>query len=156
MLPRTYILVVVASLLSGCSQFVCQSPRSEPIEQELELWHSSGGPGPIMTFLSIDSSGLMIYEDQRGQRRCVTIGPPELEQLRTGMASEGLIEAAKLAEQRGVGYFDFEEIGISTPAWSATFPTETLTPEVEDLLRSLATLVKRHFGKPVPWIASKN
>ena len=104
-----------------------------------------------MTFLDIDHEGKASYTNPRSRKSCGRISSQKLDMIREILIDESFLERAKSANEKGTGFADYEEVGLTTTEWSVIVPRELAPPEMLHLLEVLADAVDEEFAQDPLW-----
>lgn len=142
-------------LLAGaCAANKCAKKEGPPL---LAIYHSSGGPGPVVTGMITYQNRVLELATARGQHYCHTAPEKEFRDIERYVRSADILTilgriGSQSFEDR---YFDYEELEIYVDNLEVTVPIEELPSELAPFLRSVDSLFSRAFGRPYkrPWSA---
>ena len=145
---RDYLLLfnlALVLMLAGCVPLGCE--RIQDSQLLVYVWHGSGGPGSVVSVVQISNRGRIFYLSPRGSKLCARLTSREMSRIQRQLSREDLQRAALEGERRGIGYADFEEIGVKTSQWSAAMPAELMPTEISNLVGTMDDIVSEHFGR---------
>lgn len=147
--PRLLSVVTgLAFLVTGCST---HSSGGISGQMFVEVWHSSGGPAPVLSSVAVDTKGWMQYASPSGRVHRARLAASEYQRIQVAVNSSQFADSVQEAARQGESYSDYEEVEILVRGWEASVPTELAPAELEAFLGLVGDLIEKHFGAAPPW-----
>lgn len=143
------MFLLVMLLAVGCASWNCHQQVEGPVS--LEIWHSLGGFAPFSSSIRLYSDGELIYEPPRGRKVCVLLRADEYGSIRRLFEAEQFEAVIREADADATHYGELEEIFVKTPRFSARVPLEVAPEKLDELLKAVASLLRRHAGTRATW-----
>lgn len=138
----------LALLVTGCSTHSSGGVSGRKV---VEVWHSSGGPAPVMSSVAVDTKGWMRYASPSGRVHRARLAASDHQRIQAFVSSSQFADSVQEAARQGESYSDYEEVEIVVSGWEASVPTELIPAELEAFLSLVGDLIEKHFGAAPPW-----